>query len=104
TYMESLNGTRGLDLEAARVTALRELKVHRVRDGRALVLAAFAERSMTDARPPAAQQGQAVAFADPDPWPDLVNGAALFARLETFAGRFLALPPGPDVLLPAFVL
>jgi len=105
-YVAKLNGTRGLDLETARVMAYRELKAHKVQDGRGLVLAAFAELATRNGTPPAtaAQQGEAVAFADPEPWPDAVDGAALLARLEAFVRRFLALPPGADVLLPAFVL
>ena len=37
-YVAKLNGTRGLDLETARVMAYRELKAHKVQDGRGLVL------------------------------------------------------------------
>ncbi len=49
-------------------------------------------------------QGQAVAFADPTPWPDAVDGAQLLKDLQAFTARFLSLPDGASVLLAAFVL
>src|SRR5256885_11670062 len=103
-YVALLDGTRGIDLEAARVTACREVKAHHVSDGRALVLAAFAERAATDPAPRGGiQQGEVVAFADPEPWAEAVDGDELLTRLERFVARFLALPKGADVLVPAFV-
>jgi hypothetical protein len=104
-YLSLLDGTRGLDLEAARVMAFREVKAHAVQDGRRFVLAAFADRAAQHGAAAASvAQGEAVAFADPEPWPAAVNGAELLARLQRFAGRFLALPRGADVLVPAFVV
>ena len=36
---------------------------------------------------------------DPEPWPSLVDGAALLDELRRLLNRFLILPPGVDYLL-----
>src|SRR6266581_322791 len=40
----------------------------------------------------AALQGQAVAFADPEPWPVTVDLAALLTRVAQFIRRYVVLP------------
>lgn len=44
-------------------------------------------------------QGKAMEFSDPERWPEPVDGAELLDELARTFRRFLALPPGADVLL-----
>jgi len=39
------------------------------------------------------QQGRPVLFDDPDPWPDVVDGAALLDDITVTLSRFIILPP-----------
>jgi Protein of unknown function (DUF3631) len=49
-------------------------------------------------------QGQLIAFCDPEPATESVDGAVLLERLCEFTHRFLALPTGADTLFAAFML
>ncbi len=50
------------------------------------------------------EQGQAITFADPEPWEEPVDGAQLLGRIHALVTRFLGLPPGGDLLLAVFAL
>ena len=49
-------------------------------------------------------QGQAVALADPEPWPEPVEGAELLSELEAMFCRFLVLPRGVALLVPLWTV
>jgi putative DNA primase/helicase len=100
----ALNGSKPLDVQVLRTTATRIFIEREVPDARRLVDAAFAERAALNGGKPDERQGQPVAFADAEPWPDPVDGAELLTQLQQFMAPFLGLPTGADVLLPAFVL
>src|SRR2546422_4343144 len=86
SYTQHLNGTRGLNLEATRVMALRELKAHKVRDGRALVLAAFAELAARNMAAGAEQP------TEPEPWPEPVEGGVVLDELVSLFTGYMVLP------------
>ena len=100
----ALNGAKPLDAQTVRTTATQLYLERGVPDARRLVDAAFAEREKPGTPGATDVQGQVVAFADPEPWLDPVDGAELLEALQGFAGRFLALPRGADALFPAFVV
>jgi putative DNA primase/helicase len=105
TYVAELNGAGALDAAAARAAALRELKAHKVRDGYALVVAAFQERGAKhSADAGAALQGQGVALADPEPWPEPVAGAGLLDELAATFAHYVALPDGAAAVLALWTL
>src|SRR5258705_2524337 len=89
-YVASLNGAGPLDLAAAKAAALKDLKAHQVRDGRALVNAAFAERDASRSSEPT--QG-VVTMRDPDPAPERQDGAALLSALAEWITAYVYLPP-----------
>jgi putative DNA primase/helicase len=89
-----------LERRVIRNRAIAALKDLRIADAAGLVDASMPGNATgTDA-----MQGQAVAFADPEPWPEPVEGAELLNRLCRFIARFLGLPAGADVLLAVFAL
>jgi Protein of unknown function (DUF3631)/SWIM zinc finger len=95
-----LNGNvDALNRATIRSMLLDLLKEKRVSGATDLVDAALRTKERA-----AGLQGQAVAFSDPEPSPEPVDGAALLERLREFAGRFLGLPPGADVLFSAFAV
>jgi len=102
TYVGMLNGTRGLDLEAARVMAFRECKAHGVRDGRALIVAAFAEIATKIGKPNAAAASSPA--SDVEPWPEPVDGADLLKAIVALERDYLVLPAGAPDYLAVFTL
>lgn len=88
-YVALLAEVRGLDVAAAKAMALREVKAHQVRNGRELVLAAFAERDA--AKPTESGQG-VVTMRDPDPAADVQDGARLLTELAEWITGYLYLP------------
>ena len=104
TYVASLNGSGALDREVARGAAVRDMKAHGVRDAYRLARAAFAERATASSAPAAALQGHAVTLADPEPWPEPVDGAALVGALAQTFARFVALPEGAATTLALWTM
>src|SRR5439155_25363369 len=98
-YVGSLNGSGLLDVAAAQAAALRELKVHRVREGRLLVLAAFAERK-------AAASPTTLAVVPPDPDALLAEGRPVLDApdiLELIAEYVVAQGYAGDTRAPRLV-
>ena len=48
-------------------------------------------------------QGTTFGFRDPEPWPDLVSGAALLSELSDFIRRFVLLPQSAADAIAAYV-
>jgi hypothetical protein len=88
-YVDRLNGAGPLDEAAAKAAALRECKAHEVRNGRELVLAAFAERRATVSR--AVPPHGTVTLGDPDPALEPQDGAALLDDLATWLAAYMHL-------------
>ena len=98
------NGTDPLDrieLEKRAVALLKERKIDA--PGR-WVTAAIGKGNGAGGGVDTPAQGQVLAFDDPDPWPDPVDGALLLEQLRAFVRRFVRLPPGADDVLAAYVL
>lgn len=101
-FVASLAGADALQLERGRRMAERVLADRKIPHAGRYVAAAF--KAVLPSAPTATDddaQGQAVAFADPEPWPEPVDGAALLEDVRAFLARFLGLPPGSDALLAA---
>ncbi len=90
-----------------RLATIRQMVVDRLRDAKVaaaakLVDAAFAvvlKQEYTDNL-----QGQAVRFADLEPWPEPVDGSDLLAELEQFITRFMVVPAATPAMLAALVV
>ncbi len=104
-YVASLNGAGPLDSKAARLAAVRDMKAHKVPDAHPLAVAAFAERAVPKgAASKPNLQGQAVTLADPEPWPEPVDGAALLNEIRALHLRYAILPTGAPETLAVFAL
>ena len=90
-YAGSLNGAGLLDVASAKAAALRELKAHRVREGRDLVLAAFAERKAVEPTPvpaivPPAPEALLAAGRTVLDAPDILALVARYVETHGYAG------------------
>src|SRR5438876_7297763 len=88
--VSQLNGADPL-----RRTTLRQMVIDKLKDAKVdaaarLVDAAFAVLSKGEHND--GLQGQAVRFADPEPWSESVDGAELLPDLEQFITRFMVVP------------
>jgi putative DNA primase/helicase len=91
---EALRGTDKLQRATARESAIAALRGKHISSPAALVDAALAgDRPLGSGRQSPAGQGQAVAFAEPEPWPELVEGHALLRDIADTLSRYVALPP-----------
>lgn len=73
----------------------------------AAALDADAMRAMEQSEQPAAGpalQGTALTFADPEPWPEPVDAAALLAAMRHELGRYIILPDHADVAVALWCL
>src|SRR5437879_3563 len=100
----ALNGTPPLEAQAVRTTAVRICTERQIPDARRFVDAAFAERPGPNGAKSDELQGQAVALADPEPWREPVDGAALLAELVRTFARFVALPEGAATAIALWIL
>jgi putative DNA primase/helicase len=80
------------------VGVTRELKEAKVQGASKVAEAAIFPKERTK------EQENAFALADPEPWPDEVDGADLFAELERIFGKFLVLPVGAPTVLAAWTM
>jgi hypothetical protein len=81
---------RGAD--SLRRAAVRERAIEAV-TGKVSAPAHLVDSALAVERPATAVgQGRAVEFADPDPWPEAVDGAALLQDLVCTVSRYVALP------------
>ena len=87
----------------ARTGAIRGLDDMKVKGAARLLDAALATYAQTNGAHNT-NAGQAVAFADPEPWSDSVDGAVLLDTLQAFFRRFLILPTGAADVLATFAL
>jgi putative DNA primase/helicase len=95
---EAMRGKSPLQYAVARERAIAALKDKGASAPARLVDAVLpVERSSNSA--PAAGQGRALQFADPEPCSEPVNGAALLNALAATFRRFVALPACADVAL-----
>lgn len=85
-----VNGSDQLRRQTVRMAAVDALKAARVPGASKLVDAAFTTPGSDGAGETG--QGQTLALADPDPWPDPVVGEPLLSELVRTVGRFLVLP------------
>ena len=87
------------DQAIARLAAMSQIEYERARKQAANDLGfgrvAMLDKMVAAQRPDNGNlQGTAVAWAEPDPWPDPVNGAALLVELEALMRRYVHLPDG----------
>ncbi|HVR10578.1 MAG TPA: DUF3631 domain-containing protein [Thermoanaerobaculia bacterium] len=87
------------DADALRVATARESAIaalqgkKKISSPAGLVEAALAlNRAPNSGRSPAAVQGRAVAFDEPEPWQEPVEGSALFSCIADTLTRYVALP------------
>jgi hypothetical protein len=97
-YVGSINGEGPLNTEKAKVIALKQVKVHKVQEGRALVLAAFREREAHQA------DTATITVKEPEPWETPVEGAEWLERVRALYVEYLALPDGAADYLAVFAL
>ena len=95
------NGTDALGKLELRGRVLALLKLKQVNAPARWVDAAL---PTADAATSTAGQGQAVAFADPEPWPDPVTGDELLEDLCAFVARYVASSRDVHRVLATFVL
>jgi hypothetical protein len=88
---DALRGADKLRRAVVRRTAIAILTERKVHAPAGLVDAALGTAS--DTTSPSAGQGRALTFADPEPWPEPVDGSALLLDLAAALTRFVALPP-----------
>lgn len=75
----------------AREESIRKLSEIGVRSAAKVVDAAFESTDM--ARQADNDQGSAMSFCDPDPWPEEVSGSRLLTEIAYLIRRFVVLPP-----------
>ncbi len=98
--LASWNLRSELDRATARRAAIERLSGLKVKSAARLVDAA-----LRDAAPDPVANGMAgLALADPDPWPETVDGAALLEELRSTFKRFIWLPVHAAVALALWVL
>ena len=89
--------------EVLRSEAIQTLKTAKTPGATSLVKAAFGspepEKGADDAG-----QGRAILVADPEPWPDSVDGAELLNTLARTFARFVVMPEGAATALSLWVL
>lgn len=91
---DALRGADKLQREMARESAIAALGGKGISAPARLVDAALGgDRPPDGGRSAPAGQGRAVAFADLEPWPELVDGAALLREIADNLCRHVALPP-----------
>jgi putative DNA primase/helicase len=102
---DALRGADRLQRATARESALAALQGKNISSPAGLVDAALAgDRPPGSGRQSPAGQGQAVAFADPEPWPELVEGHALLRDIADTLSRYLALPPHAAVAMTLWAI
>jgi putative DNA primase/helicase len=104
TLIATLNGADPLEVQVARTEATRLFVAAEVPDARRLVDAAFAVRSAEKERRDQLQQGQVVALADPESWPEPISGAELLSDLVKTFATYVALPDGGATVLALWTL
>lgn len=90
----------GADAEIERLAKLTPLEYEQQRKGAAEKLgirAGILDRLVRDERvrlglDDDSKQGHAIAFPEPEPWPEPVNGAALLDEIATTVGRYVVMP------------
>ena len=96
--------------EVARLAALPPHEYDRVRRSEAQrlgVRVGTLDKAVESTRPREAAgqgQGEPIMFEDPDPWPDLVNGAKLLDAIAAFLTDHLALRPHDGTKVALWVL
>jgi len=99
--MPTLDGVDPLRRATIREASIRKLENIGVIAPAKLVDAAFQiEKDGT----PDQQQGRPVLFDDPEPWPDVVDGAALLDDITAILKRFIVLPPHAAEAVSLWVL
>ena len=101
TLAIGLTGADPLSRALVRAEAIARLEALGVRAAARLVDAALTAR-LSDAGRPA--PGRGLLFANPDPWPEAVDGAALFDALADTYRRFVSLPDGGAEALALWIL
>ena len=101
-YVELVGAGDPLRMASARSEAVRTLKDAGLRAHGQLVDAAF--KAARSASAPAGGSGQALAWEDPEPWSDPVDGAVLLEELVRTFSRFLTLPEGAATLLALWTI
>jgi hypothetical protein len=101
TLAAGLAGADPLVRELVRAEAIARLAALGVRPAARLVDAALTAR-LSDAGRTA--PGQWLLFADPDPWPEAVEGAALLEELAHTYRRFVSLPAGGAEALALWIV
>lgn len=100
---ELLKGADPLRVATAREEAMGRLKKAGLRSPAGMVDAALGTTSKA-AKEEGAQQGRTMTLADPDPWPEPVDGAELLEDLENAFLRFVSLPDGSAPALALWVV
>jgi putative DNA primase/helicase len=101
---DALRGADPLRRATVRESAIAALR------GKVSAPAHLVKMAFDGERPPAGGQrstvgqGRGAVFADPDPWPDLVNGSDLLHDLEVVFARYVALPPHAAATLALWTL
>jgi uncharacterized protein DUF3631 len=98
---EGLAGADPLVRELARAEAIARLNGLGVRTPARLVDAALNERPSHSG---SAGSGQRLVFADPEPWPEAVDGTALLGDLAQTYRRFVSLPDGGAEALALWIV
>lgn len=100
---EAARGRDALDRVAMRGEAVADLKARGfpLEEARALVGAALRDAG---AAQPSDAQGGPLVLADPEPWPDPVDGSTLADEIAATFRRHVSLPPGADVALALWTL
>lgn len=90
--VERSAGLDPLGRETVREAAIKELRRLHVQSSARMVDAAMCPLSAEDPGAPAG--GNRIALADPEPWPEAVDGAALLEAVCNVFSRFIVLPEG----------
>lgn len=92
-----------IEREVIRSEVVSRLSRAGLKDARNLVTAVM--RAVAT-RPTATDslQGEAIDLADPEPWPDEVDGAALLEELSACITRYVVLPTGADVAVALWIV
>jgi hypothetical protein len=101
TLAAGLVGADPLVRELVRAEAIARLAALGVRAAARLVDAALSARLSDSGR---TAPGQFLLFADPDPWPEPVEGAALLDELAHTYRRFVSLPAGGAEALALWIV
>jgi hypothetical protein len=101
TLAAGLAGADPLVRELVRAEAIARLAALGVRAAARLVDAALSARLSDSGR---AAPGRWLLFADPDPWPEAVDGAVLLDELAHTYRRFVSLPDGGAEALALWIV